>query len=203
MKALNGVRGNKKKWLAKGTKHETWRMFCKNLQSRADHKDKISSQSILEFYKFAFVRNPWDRMASFYRYLRESRPRQEIDTVSSFKDFLIQAESGVKWIERLHGMKQQTRYFAGDEGALELDFLGHYEYLHDDFNQITKILKIPAALPHLNMSSNTRSNYVDDYDDEMVGIVERRFADDIRVFGYEFGKKEPNVRFSGPIMLGM
>lgn len=202
MNGLSVLPGNNRKWLGP-TKHETWLQFSANAPARRGIINKITGLSFEGYTKFAFVRNPWDRMASFYRYLKEIRPRHEIDTVDSFKEFLRQADAGTSWIKGLHSMKQQITYFINSDGILELDFLGHFEHLSEDFRTITDILSCPAQLPHNNKSSNTTSDYRLDYDDQMVEIITRLFPDDISTFGYDFEHLEPAKRFSSSIYLGL
>lgn len=104
MRSLEGIEGNNRRWLA-NTKHETLAQLNANIGARLSLKDRLLGQTPKDYFNFGFVRNPWDRMASFYQFLVEKHPRSEIDTVSCFKDFLIQAQDGVEWIQELYSME--------------------------------------------------------------------------------------------------
>jgi hypothetical protein len=196
MKTLQEINGNNKKWLAK-TKHETLAGFNANISDRFSLKDRILSRSPKGYFTFGFVRNPWDRMSSFYRFLVEKRPMPEIDTVENFKDFLRQAEDGVEWIQELYSMKPQLEYFTLADGRLKIDFLGHFEHLTEDFNSVTDMLGLSAvSLVHQNRSTNSDKDYRKSYDDEMVEIVSKRFSEEIVLFGYDYENKNPTRRCS-------
>lgn len=197
MRCLSSMPGNNKRWLSRRTKHETLAEFDQSIESRRSVIDRVLRRSPEGYYRFGFVRNPWDRMASLYRYLAENRKLKHMVTIESFKDFLKQSQEGVEWIEKLHSMKQQVDYMTGPNGQMKLDFLGHLEYLSEDIAALEAELGIRIDLPALNTSSNTKRDYKDVYDDEMVEIVASRFVDDLQHFGYSFEKREPGKRCSG------
>jgi len=198
MKALKQVKGNNRNWVAK-TKHETLAEFEESWNQRLSLSDRILKRSAKDYFTFGFVRNPWDRMSSFYRYLIEKRPRTEVDTVGSFKDFLIQAEAGVEWIQKLYSMKSQLDYFTHSNDQIEVDFLGHFEFLNKDFASIVKQIGLSVSLCHANKSTNTHNDYRKSYDDEMIEIISTRFAEEIDLFGYNFDDRYPTKRYSKEI----
>ena len=65
-----------------------------------------------------------------------------------------------------------------------VDFIGKFESINDDFDQIKSIIGIEAELPHLNASK--RAGYQSYYDDETRLIVAQWFHEDIEAFGYSF-----------------
>ncbi|WP_415408820.1 sulfotransferase family 2 domain-containing protein [Synechococcus sp. A10-1-5-9] len=197
---LRSLPGDNRFLLAK-TKHETLQEFCSMHECRFSGKGKEPSKEISSYFRFGFVRNPWSRMYSLYRYLDESRPRKEIDTIKSFKNFLVLSEAGEKWINKLHSMRSQLDFFVDGNNTINVDFLGHYEFLKEDFNYVSKLLLLPEylSLPRKNSSSSSTANYIDFYDDEMISIVQRRFAYEIDLFGYKFNSPFPTNRFSGAV----
>ena len=193
-KSLSALDGNNRRLLAE-TAHETLSDFLSNVSSRKHIIDKLLLRDYRSYYRFAFVRNPWDRIASVYRYLKEKKPRVEIDTVSSFEDFLFQFNDGIEWICELNSMKPQTDYVTID-GRLAVDFLGHFEYLREDFSKVKRDLGISVVLPHSNRSSNSKSDYRSNYTDDTASIVASKFSGTISRFGYVFDDPAPRKRFS-------
>jgi hypothetical protein len=202
MAALEALPGNNRRWPAR-TKHETLAEFHARWPGRRSVWDRIRSRSPSSYRTFAFVRNPWERMSSLYRYLKESQPREEIGTVADFADFLNQAADGVEWFQTLHSLRPQVDYFAlrcGEiEPALRLDYLGHFEHLSDDVADVAKQLGIRIDLGHKNESTNTKRDYRREYTDRMFEIVGRLFAADAEQFGYRPEERLPARRCSGPI----
>jgi hypothetical protein len=197
-KSLPGLDGNHTNWLA-STKHETLAEFNSAIRGRQGKADEFQNHSLNSYFRFAFVRNPWDRMLSFYRFLVEQRPKREIESVTSFRDFLIQAERGVKWIQALYSMRPRVDYFTLAGGRLSLDFLGHFEHLQEDIRAIGSRIGHRIELPHINRSSNSEQDFREHYDGQTIELVANRFTDDIRHFGYTFDQKNPTKRCSASL----
>jgi hypothetical protein len=195
MQALQRLEGNNSRLLA-ATKHETLGEFMVNWQARSGGAADIDP---LSYFRFAFVRNPWVRMHSFYTYLVEARPRPEIVTVKSFKDFLQQSRDSRSWINGLHSMRPQLDFFTTTTGEFAMDFVGHYEHLQDDLSDIGGQIGVEIQIPHLNKSSSSTVDYRERFDAEMIDIVTQRFAGDIERFGHVFDDPKPTRRCSGAL----
>lgn len=130
-------------------------------------------------FKFAFVRNPWDRLVSRYAHLLRSTERRRhkfISGLEKFEDFLqweIQRESA-----------QQHPYVTDAQGNQIVDFVGHYETLREDFAKVCAKLKIQVELPHANVSEHR--DYRSYYTPETREFVAKQFRRDIELFGYDF-----------------
>ena len=127
---------------------------------------------VKRFFKYAFVRNPFDKLVSMYRY-RVSRSGGE---KYNLKEFLL---------------KTKTSTDVWDWSQVDLtsgcDFIGKYENLQKDFDTICEKIGIPQQeLPHTN--SQERKHYTEYYDDETRSIVAEKYAKDIEYFGYKFGE---------------
>ena len=122
------------------------------------------------YFSFAFVRNPWDMMLSFY-FFKRNIARYKIDKNTSFKNFL---ESPIL---------NQRSYI---KGFSRNSFVGRFENLQNDFDIVCdKIGILRQQLPHKNKSNH--KHYTEYYDDETRKIVAEKYAKDIEHFGYEFG----------------
>jgi hypothetical protein len=137
-------------------------------------------------FKFAFVRNPWDLLVSLYHFmLRDADiPRHdEVSALSGFPAFIdwsiAEAAPFPKGIT-----KCQADMVTDAEGRLLLDFVGHYETLHQDFAKVCRKVGIEAELPHLNVSRHR--DYRSYYDEPMRNKVAEHFRRDIDLFGYSF-----------------
>jgi hypothetical protein len=130
-------------------------------------------------FKFAFVRNPWDRLVSRYSYLlrNEGHPRRHlVKAMSGFEEYL-------DW-EIRRGKMAQHNYVCGARGEWIVDFVGYYERLQEDFAKVCVRLKVDAQLPQANSSSHR--DYKTYYTPETRERVAKHFQRDIELFGYEF-----------------
>jgi len=138
-------------------------------------------------YKFTLVRNPWDKVVSHYEY-RRKRNKTELATRNiSFKDWVIKTYGPVKdtfYYNNPKAFQPQLEWLKDDEGMVTVDFVGKFESINKDFNQIKAIIGLDTELPHLN--AGKRANYQAYYDPETREIVAGWFHEDIEAFGYSF-----------------
>ncbi len=149
------------------------------------------------FYKFAFVRNPWDRLVSWYTMIKdriENRPKHQInrlwqyvsETASSFEEFIEKCTDTIDDIDgRKSFMFNQVDYLTNETGEIIVDFVGRYEEFERDLNIVLQKLQIDVPkIPHVNRSS--RGHYSQYYNDRTKAIVEERYKRDILFFGYKY-----------------
>ncbi len=147
-----------------------------------DVKEKLPKHIWNNYFKFAFVRNPWDWNVSLYFYLRENKrlPAHQDAANVDFFDF----------IKRRCASRppQQIDFISNGEKTIMLDFVGRFENIAADVNFIRSKLKLkPLQLPRRNISRlRPRPDYRSFYDSETADLVRRCFADDIRIFEYKF-----------------
>ncbi len=130
-------------------------------------------------FKFAFVRNPWDRLVSRYAFLlNESRhpDHHRVRAMTSFEQY-------IRW-EIRRGKMFQREYVVDARGRLIVDFVGRYERLEQDFASVCARLRVEAKLPHDNASNH--NDYRSYYTPATRELVARHFSRDIEFFGYEF-----------------
>jgi hypothetical protein len=139
-----------------------------------------------DFFKFAVVRNPWDRAISQINYLR-TVARSALFRDKSFKEQIRAYCSTRRDVWRHDLGACQVDYLLGKSGKIEVDFIGRFESLTVDFQKACRAIGISPvpALPHV-FDSKRAEHYSLHYDDESVGWIRQRFARDIEVIGYEF-----------------
>jgi hypothetical protein len=130
-------------------------------------------------FKFAFVRNPWDRLVSRYSFFlnRPNHPRHKF--VARMKDF----EEYLDW-EMRPGKLFQHHYLTDGSGAWLVDFIGYYEHLREDFAEVCARLNVRVDLRRDN--SSTHGDYRSYYTPETRERVARHYHRDIELFGYNF-----------------
>jgi hypothetical protein len=130
-------------------------------------------------FKFAFVRNPWDRLVSRYAYLLRNEKHPRHGYVSRMKGF----EEYVAW-EIQRGKMFQYTYVTNTHGEWIVDFVGYYERLHTDFATVCARVGVKAELPRANTSSHR--DYRACYTSELRDLVGKVFQRDLELFGYTF-----------------
>ena len=159
----------------------------------------ITQQEFSGYYKFSFVRNPWARLVSEYRY-------RNFLSHKSFKDFVMNKLPAPGLDDKYRHIMPQTGMLYDKAGNLLVNFVGKFERLQQDFDQVCRHLGFENSdLPHVN-SSDKKSrelrrkvrnflrrngedklrNYVDFYDTETRETVSKLYRADIKKFGYSF-----------------
>lgn len=153
-------------------------------EQRVDHatarelRAHLGEQVWQDYFKFTIVRNPWDRVASWFNcdYFR----RQGI----SFEDWLIAGGLGDPDYSINH-IAPATLWLLDEQGRLAVDFVGRYEtYRQDLLYALGRVGLNVQSIPHLNASR--KIDYRDLYTPKGRDIVAEFYAEDIARFGYSF-----------------
>lgn len=159
----------------------------------------LGQQEFSAFFKFSFVRNPWTRILSEYRYRNYFHH-------SSFRDFVLNKLPRPGWDDQYRHVMPQYDMLHDRQGNLLVDFVGRFESLQQDFDRVCERLGIvDSSLPHRNRSDkksrdlkrkirnflymngeNQLQGMAEFYDDETREAVTEYYRKDIDTFGYEF-----------------
>jgi len=149
--------------------HASWHYARKRLGT--DEYDKM--------FKFAFVRNPWDRLVSSYHYVIKNKAHKRHGKVDSLKDFAAYVDYEIQRNKFL-----QCQMVTDGSGGLKVDYIGRFENLAEDFKYVCDKIGVKYDLPHVNKSSHKK--YKDFYDEPLVDKVAMHWAKEIRLFSYSF-----------------
>jgi hypothetical protein len=127
------------------------------------------------YFKFAFVRNPWDRAVSqwFWRSKTEPRP--------TFADFLRS--------KQMRSMNKRGVEVYCIKGKPIVDRLCRYERMAEELAFLSERLALgrPLELPDAKRGfRKDRRRYSEWYDNDSRDLVARMFADEIALTGYTF-----------------
>jgi hypothetical protein len=150
-----------------------------------------SPRKFREFFKFAFVRNPWDRVVSTYAFLKRGGmnevdrawAEEHVAPFPTFDEFVrrkLMEPNVLSWVH----FRPQSWFICDDDNRLLVDFLGRYERLETDFKTVAARLGRAVDLPVTNASAH--SHFSGYYTPETREIVARAYADDVQTFGYAF-----------------
>ena len=153
----------------------------------------ISDEWYYNLFKFTFVRNPWDRLVSYWRLYFSTKSEsiaQQAKGCDNFSQFVHKCvdkrlvtefnptEKSYKLIN------PQWRWILPD-----YDFIGCYERLEHDWKELNQKIEATFVLDkHIQLHSDrgsTRRHYLDYYDDTTAKLVEALYRTDIDIFGYK------------------
>lgn len=156
-------------------------LYGRNLQHLTYDKIRlIHPFKFSRYFKFSFVRNPWDRMASEYRWRRKWDGSM---ANASFEDMLRKVPYFRKKNEP--HFKEQYSFVYNSSDKLQVDYLGRFESLEEDFNSLLRHLRLSGSLPKLNKTKNNK-DYQSLYNQICIDLVGQYFSNDIQKFGYKF-----------------
>lgn len=150
--------------------------------------DLVGEPAWADAYKFAFVRNPWDKVVSQY----EFRVRTDKTGMGGggvpFKEWVLRTigeQPDPRYVDRPRLFIPQVEWLEDHSGQVDVQSIGRFEHLARDFARVCEDLGIAASLPHANRSPG-RAHYREYYDDETAELVARRYRADLERFGYGF-----------------
>lgn len=165
-----------------------------------------------DYFKFAFVRNPYDRLVSGYKdkiqspgqtgiinsqkeFYRDMPFKEFVKIVSKTPDSKIDRHfrSQSWFLTHKHGKNKNKNKSKNKKQKLIPDFIGKLENLNEDYKKAMKKLGIknPVELPHANkgkINKNKQKKYKDYYKDkEIKKLVQKRYKKDFELFDYDEG----------------
>ncbi len=166
----------------------------------------LTQDAFDDYYKFSFVRNPWSRLVSLYKFLGyETKLDFRPFLLGMFKSYIFERDN---WF-----VGPQSDFVYSSEGELLVDYLGRFEDLQNSFDFVCRQIGISVKrLPHVNKSESNGSNpdfadeqkdtypdkvagkdkptehqnYQEYYDQETIDCVAQLYRKDIMLFGYDF-----------------
>jgi Sulfotransferase family len=139
-----------------------------------------------DYFKFSFVRNPWDRLVSAYHYIITRRTGLDRvtnhDTFESFLSSFIEEPS--RYL-KLQYFKPQSSFLVNDKGEMPLDFLGRFETFEKDLGVVLREIGIRRTF-FKHRKKSKRSDYREYYSADSSKAVGEIYRSDVEHFGYEF-----------------
>ena len=164
---------------------DPFRLFGRQLQHLTAREIKqlwVNEHTYNSYFKFCFVRNPWDRLVSEHTFLVSRNA-----TSYSFKELcspsVLRSDKNPKYF--YDHVRPQCDYIFDQTGTQIVDFIGRFENITEDWFEVCQKLDIKCDLPTSKKTKHT--NYTDYYDAESRKWIETIYAEDIETFGYHFG----------------
>ncbi len=143
-------------------------------------KELLGDNTWNSYFKFSFVRNPYDRFIS-YSFFKKNKSVLFQQNPSSVMKLLFKDPN----VKRDILFKPQFDFITNEKGELMIDFIGRYEDLQNDYNLLCKKLGLDKVkLEKLNSSHHNL--YQQYYDIELRKLVGDYYKRDFNLLNYSF-----------------
>ena len=150
----------------------------------ADIEGLIPREAFAGMLVCATVRNPWDRVVSYYHWLRAQgfdHPAVRLAARHEFSGFLNHPDTAAALLANPY-----AAYATDGAGTMRGGFWLHQERLAGDVAELGRRLGLRLALPEGVNRSQRVADWRAYYSDADAALVARLCADDIARFGYGF-----------------
>ncbi len=166
--------------------------------------DYCKTVNVDDYFKWCFVRNPWDRIVSAYEGC------VDVNEHISFEKFINTIYKNKIYFKLKHifyynlpdlGLPVTRIHFypmikmISVVDKVKIDFIGKFENLENDWKKVLDICKIPyEPLVHMNARQTRRlknsrykyTPYKEYYTQELIDKVAELYAEDIKYFNYDY-----------------
>lgn len=130
-----------------------------------------------EYFKFGFVRNPWERELSNYFYNSgKLKPPEDI----SFKEWLNINLRKDGLIDN-HNIPQC-------DYLTDVDYIARFENYAEEVKYLFNRIGVPMSQPLMHLFKTEHKPYWEYYDDADIMKVHQWYEKDIEMYNYEFGE---------------
>ena len=151
---------------------------------KIDNLDKVETYDP-KLFKFAFVRNPFDRIASCFRHIikrgadKKRHENKDLYGEMSFGEFVDVVSKRDQKKMDIHFRPQHTFF------PEKPDYIGRFENLNEDFAEVVQRIGIKGPIELLHENKTDKTIFKDYYsDEEIVKKVVKLYKKDFELFDY-------------------
>jgi len=169
--------------------------LCRNDFAANMILSKMDNTIFDDYFKFAFVRNPWDYVLSLYKnkVVRPHAPPRvgmpyEISS-EDFNRFICNINEFPLLLNTFFKpLRCQRNFIARPSGKIIVDRICRYENYNSELEFLSNRLDVDLnSNVKLNTTTKDPLDYTEFYNDQSMRFVQNVFKSDIEYFGYKFG----------------
>ncbi len=143
----------------------------------------MTPQKWATYYKFTFIRNPYDRMVSGWNHMKKTAK------VPIPFDRYVTMKGVVSDMEYIHTFMNQAQHIMNERREMVVNFIGHFERLEEDFDRVLTHLGIYYRIhnPYQRVNSHAHLHYSAYFQHQAtLDVVNALIADDLKYFGADY-----------------
>lgn len=151
-----------------------------------------------KYYKFTFVRDPYTRLLSAYKFLKKGgfhlNDRETVWAEENLSEFRSFDDFVRNWINErsiwsyMH-FKPQYYFVCDNNSNLMVDFVGKFENIEVDFEKVCQQLNVENRLQHHNKTTRENEDWKSYYSDYSLKKVAEIYRKDFEIFNYSLNGK--------------
>ncbi|WP_281753093.1 sulfotransferase family 2 domain-containing protein [Neptunitalea chrysea] len=154
-----------------------------------DYYKLFGKREVKKCFKFCFVRDPYERLYSAYSYLKKGgrgcpidlKYKEYLTPIEDFEDFVLNYLDR-REIREMEHFRSQTFYLVNKRGKLNIDFIGRYESIEQDFGRLCELLSTKKGTLLKVNKNKDKDPYV--LTTEVKEIIYNAYKEDFINFGY-------------------
>ena len=112
-------------------------------------KMNMTSQKWDTYYKFCFIRNPYDRIISGWYH---------VNKLNIPFPYYLNLYNKCNDVEFMHVFMPQVRNIINEKGKLDINFIGQFENLEEDFQKVLKNIGVKDIIHEVSKKMNKREH---------------------------------------------
>ena len=140
----------------------------------------VVTAEVWAYFKFAFVRNPWERFVSYTAFMHRQDGGFIADPHRAMGRVLADPGHHAKIVFR-----PQHEFICDDRGEIMVDFVGRHETMQASFDAICARIGL-ASEPLERVNASSHGPWRAYYTEALKARVAEVYARDIEIFGYRF-----------------
>ena len=167
--------------------------FAGSNEEKHFKQQKITPENLNAYFIFAFVRNPFTKLVSFFqdkynyqhgRYFIDRSRFFWINVIGSFDEFAYKISKLPDCYLERHIEAQHLDINYMRALGIDIDFIRKFETLKQDFEPLKQRFGL-LPLEHKNKSTGEKENWRDYYTPKTAKLIYQRYRKDFEMFGYE------------------
>ena len=145
--------------------------------SHLNKKMNMTPQKWNSYYKFCFIRNPYDKIVSAWNHVNRFKIpfNNYLNLINICND-----------VEYMHMFMPQVKNIVNEKGLIDINFIGKFENLEEDFQTILKNIGIKNIIHDVKKQMNKREHldFYKYYDQDTLNKVNFLLLEDFKKLNY-------------------